>query len=165
MDQVGVTSTSNGNTNNAHCFETDTTETLGCRDEIIKWSMMIWNFSKVDNKFKYILRTIRIIIYMRFEQPAQEYLTRASRNGSLNKGGDEKDEKRNKGIEKILDIAAEDLKAGRVDREVQLIENLGCERKHRRNFLNDSIIRFNTEVSLYTNKVGIFSPQKTLQYL
>lgn len=55
---------------------------------------MIRKLSKVDNKLKFILNTIDIMIYKPCGQTAQDQLTRAEKNGTLNLEGDTNDEDR-----------------------------------------------------------------------
>lgn len=163
MGPQGVIPNSNGNTNNAPRYDTGKTDKLRYRDAVSKWTTMIRKLSKVDNKFKGILDTVGILIYMNCDQPAQDLLTRAEKNGSLNLEGDDEDEDRKILVNKILDIIAEDTSHDRVSREVKLMEDLiSCERKPEEE-LHDFIIRFNTAVSMYTNHIGRCSPQMTRQ--
>lgn len=161
MGPAEVIPTSTWYTNKVPRFCTGKTDELLYRDAIVKWSTMIRKVSKVDNKFKGILDSLGIMVYMSCDEAAQDLLTRTEKNGSLNQEGDEEDAYRTVLVDKILNIITEDSQHDRVSREVKLMVNLiRCERKPEES-LEQFIIKFNNAVSLYYNHIGRFSPQMT----
>lgn len=163
MGPEGVLSTSNCNTNNAPRFETGKTDKLRYRDALHKCSTMIRKLAKVDRKFNGILDTIGIMIYMSCDQSAQDVLTRAEKNGTLNLERDDKHDDRSQLINKNLDIIAEDSQHDRITREIKLMKELIEYERKPDEKISSFIIGFNTVVSLYTNNIGTFSSKMTIQ--
>lgn len=81
MSQGGASTTSTGNTINAPHFDTGKPHEMFYRDALTNWTTMIRKLSKVYIKFKGVLHIICIMLYMNWNQAAQDLLTRSEKNG------------------------------------------------------------------------------------
>lgn len=150
-----------GSTNSAPLFNSKDTDKIRYRDTLKKWAFLIRTLAATDKKYEGILQSMGVMIYMSCDQHAQDLLTRAEKNRVLNLEGSDNDPKREKLVEQILSVIAQETEFDRVAREVELMEGLiNCERGQGEE-IKDFVNRFNAAISLYTKHVGILTAQTT----